>query len=236
MKNYWIINIPSGRFQGDWIYLVGAMSAFDMVDTVSDEDKKNEYRIKRFRLDYTLGMDGNRNLFETETYHVLVIGRLKKNNITKGKEDIIEVHAMYDSPDVTGIGIVNYKGEIELPAYNGCGLPYPFLYFPSRYVKVPANVDKMLTPTLFYNKMDRLIFPSREGIMQSEGKDIYSIEIVLPDHRGYDKNAPAFYIGAYKNMQSGRNQSKNIWSKKIDPIKKDKISLIFRGEQVCRRV
>lgn len=220
MKMYEIYDIPSGIFKGRWIYLIGALSACDTVDTIEN------YRIRKYHLKYNNGKEKNINYFETESYHVIIVGKLNQ------KGNTIEVYAMYDSPDITGIGIAARSNDAEdtpvCKAEKQYGLPYPFLYLPAKWVEIPANADKMQSPILLYDKMNNIVFPYKDNIEQAENKKADSIEIVLTDHKGYDKSSPAFYIG------DTEEKDKKKWDVKHKG-NTDTVSLIFRGRQVCRK-
>lgn len=227
MKNYVIYEIQgrasTGRTgrktdsdrTGRWIYATGTLSGENVFETIEN------YRIIRFRLDLSLGG----RLFETQSYHVFVAGELIDHG-TGGKKKTIRVYAMYDSPDYSGIGIINLNGYARLLACDGTGrIPHSFIYLPQKQVKTQNGAETAITPVLSFDRPDRCIFHGWEDY-----NDLSSIQIILRDANGYDKGAPALFMNVYDITEEDGIQ------KKPQDGGSRKDILIFRGTQICRRV
>lgn len=218
MKNYEIVSVSgrNGKLE-EWIYLIGTLKSYNEVETVYEEDELN-YAVAKFSLSYKY--PNKPYLYETFGYNVLIIGKLKSPNE-------ILVHLVFDSPDVTGKGIVCFSKCI-----NNEYVPIPFLYLPMKEKdsQISKNLCRLKSPFFTLQKdidVDFIFLDERGNSLSRE--DFKDIHIILLEAGGYDIEAPAFYLGIGKNPVT---------------IKKEKIkknadvyenTLVFKGKQVCKR-
>ena len=213
MKNYDIVStINKDGITEEWIYLVGTLLSEKEIETVCD------YKIVKYNLSYKY--PHKEYLYETFGYNVLVIGKLYSEN------EII-VHLIFDSPDITGKGIVCLTKYI-----NNEYIPRPFIYLPMREKdkQISKHLCHLKSPFFTLQKdidMD-FIFIDEMGNHLSKD-DFKEIDIILLEAGGYDIGSPAFYLGLDKDAVTLKKEK----IKKNSDIYEN--VLVFKGKQVCKR-